>query len=144
MGSTRDFREKLEDRIPYREAIFKNQDIYEDFIDDLIDISKDIVLSIRFPFVDDYSEMEVPSKYKSWQFRCCLELYNGIGKEGLTSYSENGLSWSKSTDLLSQGLMEEITPRVGVLKKTSAEMEWCKCTMLEIQTYLKIGIKNAI
>ena len=121
MGNTRTLEDKVKDRIPYREAIFKTQANYDNFIADLIEISKDIVLSIRFPFVDDYSEMEVPSKYKSWQLRCCIELYNGMGKEGLTSYSENGLSWSRLTDGLSSELMSEIVPKVGVPKHDKEE-----------------------
>lgn len=121
MGNTRTLEDKVKGRIPFRESIFKTQENYDNFIEDLIDISKDIVLSIRFPFVDDYSEMEVPSKYKNWQFRCCLELYNGIGKEGLTSYSENGLNWSRLTDGLSVELLSEIVPKVGVPKNDKEE-----------------------
>ena len=39
-----------------------------------------------------------------------------MGEEGYVSYSENGLSYTKQTDLISKSLMNELIPRVGVPK----------------------------
>lgn len=112
-------KEKLTHRIKFKENIHGNLENYMLIIDDLIDASKFITLSKAFPFVDDYSNMEVPSKYDNWQYRCCLELYK-LGSSNMgsfTSYSENGLSWSKLSDGLPNSFMNEIISHAGVPKK---------------------------
>ena len=86
----------------------------------LLDDSKYIALSLRFPY-EDYSEMELPKKYNNWQLRCCVELYQNIGREGIKSYAENGLSWTRDTDYISYGLKEEIEPKVGVIRPEEEE-----------------------
>ena len=115
-------KEILKNRIPITITGLQNSVDYENMIDALLEDSKNIALSNRYPF-QDWSELELPKKYYNWQIRAAIELYNLADKAGIKSYSENGLSWSKATDLLSEGLMEEITPKVGVLKKTSTETE---------------------
>ena len=57
----------------------------------------------------------LPSKYKNWQLRCCEEIYNGIGTQGIKSYSENGLSWTRDSGYISYELREEIEPMVGYI-----------------------------
>lgn len=104
----------LEDRIPYKEEIFISHDIYEKCLIRLLDDSKYIALSLRFPY-QDYSNMDLPSKYNNWQLRCCEELYRGIGREGIKSYAENGLSWTRDSAYLSSGLINEIEPMVGYI-----------------------------
>ena len=108
--------ELLKNRIEYDSKIFTNNSTYEKVLNRLLDDSKFIALSLRFPY-QDYSDMELPKKYNNWQLRCCEEIYKGIGTEGIKSYSENGLSWSRDTDLLSESLMSEIMPKVGTLRK---------------------------
>ena len=41
------------------------------------------------------------------QTKCAIELYNGIGKENVTSYSENGLSESYEKAGISKDLLNE-------------------------------------
>ena len=115
-------KEILEKRRPIEITGLENSFDYENMIDALLEDSKNIALSNIYPF-KDWSNLDLPKKYYNWQIRAAIELYNLADKAGIKSYSENGLSWSKSTDLLSQGLMEEITPRVGVIKKSSTETE---------------------
>jgi hypothetical protein len=115
-------KEILEQRIPMSITGITDVNVYDLMIDSLLEDSKNIALSNIYPF-KDWSELDLPTKYYNWQIRAAIELYNLADKAGIKSYSENGLSWSKSTDLLSQGLMEEITPRVGVLRQTSSETE---------------------
>lgn len=112
----------LEERIPMSITGITVASDYDAMIDALLEDSKNIALSNIYPF-KDWSKLDLPTKYYNWQIRAAIELYNLADKAGIKSYSENGLSWSKSTDLLSQGLMEEITPRVGVLRQTSIETE---------------------
>ena len=37
-----------------------------------------------------------------------------IGEEGIISYSENGLSYTKNTGLISKELMEELVPKADI------------------------------
>ena len=78
----------------------------------LLEDSKFVALSIRFPY-QDYSNMDLPSKYKNWQLRCCQEIYQGIGTEGIKSYAENGLSWTRDSGYISYELRSEIESFVG-------------------------------
>lgn len=106
---------KLQLRIPYDEDVFGNMDVYEQVLNDLLEDSKSICLEVLFPY-EDFSEYDLPLKYYNWQLRCCVELYNLADKQGIASYSENNLSWSKYTDGLSKDLMTKLTPKVGVPK----------------------------
>ena len=114
--------DKLKDRIPYDEDIFENEINYLQVLNDLLEDSKFIALEILFPY-EDYSEYELPSKYKNWQIRACIELYNLADKAGITNYSENGISWSKLSDGLSNKLMENLTSKVGIPKRKESEEE---------------------
>lgn len=106
--------ELLEQRIEYDEKIFGDEDTYESVLNRLLEDSKFVALSIRFPY-QDYSNMELPSKYKNWQLRCCVEIYQGIGTEGIKSYAENGLSWTRDSGYISYELRNEIESKVGVI-----------------------------
>lgn len=108
--------DRLEERIPYIEKIFKTEDNYDLIMEDLIINSRFKALSILYPF-HDYSIKELPLKYINWQYRCCIELFNLADKQGFSSYSENGLNWSRMTDGLSTQLIDELIPKAKVPKK---------------------------
>lgn len=112
--------ELLEQRIEYNEKIFGDEDTYESVLNRLLDDSKFIALSIRFPY-QDYSNMDLPSKYKNWQLRCCQEIYQGIGTEGIKSYAENGLSWTRDSGYISYELRNEIESVVGFIQEEVEE-----------------------
>ena len=80
----------------------------------LLEDSKYVALSLRFPYLD-YFDMELPKKYNNWQLRCCVEIYQGIGSEGIKSYSENGLSWTRDSGYISYELRSEIEPMIGYI-----------------------------
>jgi len=82
----------------------------------LLEDSKFVALSIRYPY-QDFSNMELPSKYKNWQLRCCQEIYQGIGTEGIKSYAENGLSWTRDSGYISYELRNEIESVVGYIQE---------------------------
>lgn len=107
--------DKLSKRIRYNVEIHKSEENYKDIIDSLLEDSKFIALSIIYPY-EDYSELELPKKYYNWQIRACIELYKLAGKKNVSSYSENGLSWTMFKDGLSNDLLNEIMPKVGVPK----------------------------
>ena len=116
MGSVKENEQAklLKLRIVYEKDVFGSEDIYETVISNLLEDSKYIALSIRFPF-QDYYEIELPKKYNNWQLRCAEELYTLIGKLNVKSYAENGISWTKDSGNISDALKEEIIPCVGVI-----------------------------
>lgn len=75
--------------------------------------AKYIALETLYPFNKDIDIL--PTRIANdWQVRCAIELFNRIGEEGLTSYSENGLSYTKNTGLISKELMEELIPKADI------------------------------
>lgn len=112
--------EKLKLRIPYDEDIFQDNTTYEQVLNDLLEDSKNMCLSILYPF-QDITNMSLPSRYENWQLRACVELFNLADKQGIINYTENGISWDKKSDGLSVSLMNELTSRVGVPKKVESD-----------------------
>ena len=111
------------DEVEY--TYFGETTIYETYIKvlkRLLEDSKYVALSLRFPY-KDYSSLELPKKYYNWQLRCCEEIYNGIGTAGIKSYSENGLSWTRDSGYISYELRGEIEPLVGYILEESDEDE---------------------
>lgn len=104
----------LKERIEYDANIFGNVETYEAVLNRLLEDSKYVALSLRFPY-KDYSNINLPTKYNNWQLRCCMEIYQGIGTEGIKSYSENGLNWTRDSGYISQELRQEIEPMVGYI-----------------------------
>lgn len=58
---------------------------------------------------------ELESRYLDLQLRCALDLYNRIGAEGQVSHSENGISRVWGAEWISQELLNEVVPLVGVV-----------------------------
>lgn len=104
-------------RIPYDEAYFASIAEWEQVLTDLLNTSKDILFDKLFPF-DDTVEYVIPPRRYDWQLRCCVELFNLADKSGLTSYAENDISWTKVSDGLSRGLMNQLISNVGVPRRT--------------------------
>lgn len=104
----------LKERIEYDEKVFGTQETYIKVLERLLEDSKYVALSLRYPY-QDYAELTLPKKYNNWQLRCCEEIYNSIGTQGIKSYSENGLSWTRDSGYISYELREEIEPLVGFI-----------------------------
>lgn len=115
-----DILDRLERRIPYKEVIFGNKENYNLILEDIIVNARNIALSRVYPFYD-YSNKKLPMKYADWQYRCCIELYNLADKSGFKTYSENGLSWGKTTDGISLELLNEITSKAGIPNKVKED-----------------------
>lgn len=87
--------------------------------DNLFTISLEEALSIAlntlYPFHEDIEE--IPERYKMWQTRCAIELYQKLGDEGITKYSENYMSYEYGENLISKDLKNELRPpRAGVIR----------------------------
>ena len=113
--------EKLKKRIPLEEWMQMDTEIYDQMLEDLLEDSKYIAFEILYPF-EDYPD-KLDSRYHNWQLRACVELFNLADKAGITNYSENGISWSKLSDGLSQSLLSALTSKVGIPKRTETESD---------------------
>ena len=82
-------------------------------LEELLESAKAVILSRRFPFGEQPTELE--PKHMDLQIRIAVEMYNKRGVEGQTSHSENGVSRSYSSASVSEELLREITPKVGVV-----------------------------
>lgn len=113
---------KLKDRIPYNENLFESEELYVSKLKGLLEDSKNIALSILYPFLDDYDDVELPSKYSNWQIRASLEIYKWEGNQGVKSYSELNLAWSRGNDgVLSNALLEELVPKASAPKRIRSD-----------------------
>ena len=97
--------ERLKLRIP------ENKNDLE--LEDVLESAKAVILSRRYPFGEQPTELE--PKYLDLQIRIAVEMYNKRGVEGQTSHSENGVSRGYSSASVSEELLREITPKVGVV-----------------------------
>ena len=82
-------------------------------LEDILESAKAVILSRRFPFGEWPAEIE--DKYKDLQIRIAVEMFNKRGAEGETAHSENGVSRSYASANVSEDLLKEITPKVGVV-----------------------------
>lgn len=109
----------LKVRIPNK---YDNEEKYTNTLEALLEDTKNIALSNLYPF-EDWSEMKLPKKYYNWQIRASVELFHFLGYEGIKSYSENGLSFSRMEDGISADLLDELMPNAGTIKKTTLQDE---------------------
>lgn len=86
----------------------------EALLSDCLDSARNAILARRFPY-QEWPE-DVPYQYFDLQFRIALDLYNKIGAEGQLGHSENGVSRSFESSWISQQLLREVVPLVGVPK----------------------------
>ena len=82
-------------------------------LEDILESAKAVILSRRFPFGEQPAEIE--DKYKDLQIRIAVEMFNKRGAEGETAHSENGVSRSYASASVSEDLLREVTPKVGVV-----------------------------
>lgn len=79
----------------------------------LID-AKHEYLRLVYPFNLEINELP-NDRAKNWQTKCAIELYNLMGDENVSSYSENGLSETYEKAGISQDLLNELPPaKAGV------------------------------
>lgn len=110
--------DKLKIRIPYKAKKYTSTGNYEAILQGYLDDAESIALETLYPFLDDYENVELPKKYYNWHLRAAVEISKWQSNQGVKSYSENGLSWSKDNDgVLSTALLDELIPHVGTPKR---------------------------
>lgn len=97
-------------------------------LEEMLESAKSIILTRRFPFGEwptepvenEMGQIEkvtvLEPRYRDLQIRIAEDMYNRLGASGQISHSENGISRSWGSEWVSQQLLHEIIPYVGVLK----------------------------
>lgn len=86
----------------------------ETLLSDCLDSARAAILARRFPF-QEWPE-DIPSQYEDLQYRIALDLFNKVGAEGQIGHSENGVSRTFESSWISEQLLREVVPFVGVPK----------------------------
>ena len=81
-----------------------------------LDDAEIVALNALYPYNDEIQRLPQSKRLENWQVRCAIELYKKMGTTNVQSYSENGLSVTFLTGLISKELMNELVPKAGVPK----------------------------
>lgn len=83
-----------------------------------LDDAEIVALNTLYPY--DLTKTTIDAKNNkrlaNWQARCAIELYNKMENTNVQSYSENGLSVTYLTGLISSELLNELVPKAGIPK----------------------------
>ena len=94
-----------------------NQSKDEEFKSKLDD-AEIVALNTLYPYdlTKTTIDAENNKRLANWQARCAIELYNKMDSTNVQSYSENGLSVTYLTGLISSELLNELVPKAGIPK----------------------------
>lgn len=95
-------KERLRNRIPEEDN--------ELVLNELLETAKDVIMSNLYPFEEDITGKDFPTKYNSLCLDIATEMYNKQGAEGEVAHSENGVSRTYSSAYVSSELLRQITP----------------------------------
>jgi len=73
-----------------------------------------ILLDTLYPFDDTKTIKDIPNRKENWVSRCVVEQIERKGFTSAIGYSENGINFKFDRAQISQGLIDEITPKGGV------------------------------
>lgn len=97
-------------------------DVTDDTKDEVFKLKLDdaeiVALNTLYPYdlTKTTIDAENNKRLANWQTRCAIELYRKMGSTNVQSYSENGLSVTYLTGLLSSELLNELVPKAGIPK----------------------------
>lgn len=94
-----------------------NQSKDEEFKSKLDD-AEIVALNTLYPYdlTKTTIDAENNKRLANWQARCAIELYKKMDSTNVQSYSENGLSVTYLTGLISSELLNELVPKAGIPK----------------------------
>lgn len=104
----------LIDRAKLRLGISSSDRSNDDLLEELLNSAESAILARRFPFGYDEETTVLPAAFDDLKVRIAIDLFNKIGAEGQLSHSENGVQRTYESSWISESLLQEVTPRVGV------------------------------
>lgn len=85
-----------------------------DLVEDCVLTAEALYASLRYPYAAN-PPTDSGARYENWVYRAALEIYSKSGAEGQVSHSENGISRTWDSGMLSKALTMEILPLCGVV-----------------------------
>lgn len=90
-----------------------------ELLSDLLETAGSAIMARRYPYgewpVDGNGDPQMEARYRDLQVRIAIDLYNRIGSESQLSHSENGISRTYESSWISEQLLNEVTPYIGVV-----------------------------
>lgn len=108
------------ERLQIRLGLEADQDV--DLLNELLVSSESAIMARRFPFKWTIPP-DFPPQYNDLKLRIAADLYNKRGAEGQLIHSENGTQRSYESAWISESLLREVTPVVGVVRNANAGTE---------------------
>ena len=110
----------MDTRIDLKKAIKTKYSYFEDSeVDMLINEAKCIAIEQLYP--NDLSinylsfDWDNP-RFDMWLYACVIELVERTGMSSVTSYRENGMSWTFDRAGVSQALLDRLPRNIGIIK----------------------------
>ena len=88
----------------------------DDFLDVYLELAAQKILNRMYPFVEDYTGLEVPDRYSAIQLKISNYLINKIGAEGQIQHIENGIHRNYGAADIPDGMLAEIVPYCQVIR----------------------------
>lgn len=92
-----------------------SDDSEDEVLSNYLSLAYQKILRAVYPFVEDTSNMSMPSRYDYLRVEVAMRMYNMRGVEGENSHSENGVS--RSYENIDSFIAKNVIPFCGVPKK---------------------------
>ena len=93
-----------------------NESEEEDILSIYLDIAGDKILNRMYPYIEDYTGMEVPDRYAMIQLNVAAYLLNKRGAEGEIQHIENGVHRNYGSADVPDGMLKDIHPFCQVIR----------------------------
>ena len=82
----------------------------EDILGIYLDIAGDKILNKMYPYVTDYTGLEVPDRYAMIQLNIAMYMLNKRGAEGEIQHIENGIHRNYGSADVPDGMLKDVIP----------------------------------
>ena len=88
----------------------------DEFLDVYLELAAQKILNRMYPFIEDYTGLEVPDRYVAIQLKTANYLIGKIGAEGQIQHIENGIHRNYGSADIPDGMLAEIVPYCQVIR----------------------------
>lgn len=82
----------------------------EDILGIYLDIAGDKILNRMYPYMTDYTGLEVPDRYAMIQLNIAMYMLNKRGAEGEIQHIENGIHRNYGSADVPDGMLKDVIP----------------------------------
>lgn len=99
-----------EQKIKYLSRMIGDDTEEEDILGIYLDLAGDKILNRMYPFLTDYTGLEVPDRYAMIQLNISVYLLNKRGAEGEIQHIENGIHRNYGSADVPDNMLKDIVP----------------------------------